>query len=113
MSEHTPGPYTVKGPSKGRVDNGVRHAAGDYAIMDADDKIIGEAYNLVDYGKDGTRPAEANARLFASAPELLAACENMVRLAATGDDVEDFAVQMNMAMQQIRAAIAKAKGAVA
>ena len=75
MSGHTPEPLTIKGPSLGRIDNGVRHDPGDYAILDADGKIIGEAYSLVDYGKDGTRPAEANARLWAAAPALLSACE--------------------------------------
>lgn len=42
----------------------------DWAIVDANDKVIGEAFNLVCF--DTYRPAEANARLWAAAPDLLA-----------------------------------------
>ena len=75
MGEHTPGPLTTRGPSNGLgpLDDG-----GDYGIMDAAGKVVGEAYYKV--GVAMFRPAEANARLWAAAPDLLAACDNPVRV---------------------------------
>lgn len=68
MSQHTPGPWTVHGPSpgKGAFDDG-----GDYCIRDAEGKIIGEAIALVGHGDH--RPALANATLWAAAPAMLEA----------------------------------------
>ena len=58
---HTPGPWTIKGPSEEiEYDPG-----GDYAIVAYDLLVIGEAYGHV--GKDNHVDAEANARLIAAA----------------------------------------------
>lgn len=68
MSKHTPGPWTITGPGKyipGFSDG------GDYAIEDAAGQIIAEAIHQVD--RSEFRPAEANARLIAAAPEMLEA----------------------------------------
>lgn len=63
-------PYTtglrVHGPSNVP---GIPGQCGDYALLDADGKIVGEAYRQV--GPAEVRPAEANALLWAAAPELL------------------------------------------
>jgi len=66
--KYTPGPWNIKGPAKGKWD-----VTGDYAILDAEGKIIAEVYKTVAYGD--LRPAEANARLIAAAPDLLEACK--------------------------------------
>ena len=69
---HTLGPLTIEGPSSGLhrvIDDG-----GDYAIL-KDGFIIGEAICLIGELPSRvpiTADAEANARLWASAPDLLA-----------------------------------------
>ena len=74
MNEHTPGPLTVHGPSLGGTpcDDG-----GDYAIYDSEGFIIAEAICKVGRaqtpGRYITRPAKANATLWAAAPELYGA----------------------------------------
>ena len=82
--EHTKGPWKVAGPSP----RGTRYDAGDYAIVDADDAIIAEAFILV--GKDNVRPAEANAQLIAASPEMLEALKGLVTayLADAGEDLD-------------------------
>lgn len=89
MSEHTTSPLTI---SKSRPLS--RDNMGDFAIQDAYGYIIGEAYEIVGRkagpikngeghvigqaiipGEYITRPAEANARLWAAAPDLLEALE--------------------------------------
>jgi hypothetical protein len=69
MNEYTK-KLKIHGPSdgKGPYDDG-----GDYALIDADGKIVGEAIHIVDHNE--YRPAQANAQLWATAPDLLAACE--------------------------------------
>ena len=70
-TQHTPGPLAIQGPS---IDApATRGEVGDYAILDADGCIIGEAYRVVGPGTE--RPAEANARLWAAAPDLAAELE--------------------------------------
>lgn len=60
--KHTPGPLSIK-KAEDSDDP-------DWAIIDGDGRIIGEAFDLVYF--DTHRPAEANAKLWASAPDLLA-----------------------------------------
>jgi len=67
--KHTPGPLSIK-KAEDSDDP-------DWAIVDADNRVIGEAFNLVHF--DTYRPAEANARLWASAPDLLVALEELLR----------------------------------
>ena len=52
----------------------------DFAIIDADGKIIGEAFAHVGYADKGyeSRPAEANAKLWAAAPDLLKSLANVL-----------------------------------
>lgn len=80
-TQHTPGPCTVRGPSPAAHIPVQRDPGGDYAIVDAKGKIIGEAYAQV--GKNDFAPAAANARLWATAcnchDDLLAACESFIR----------------------------------
>lgn len=69
MAAHTPGPLRVVVTTSGKWDE-----TGDCAILDDEGKIIAETFRTV--GPNGfidRRPAEANARLFAASPELLAA----------------------------------------
>jgi hypothetical protein len=105
--EHTPGPLSIK-----RADDGEEP---DWAIVDAEGRIIGEAFCLVYF--DTHRPAEANAWLWAKAPDLLAALEAL--LANRGghsvtDDTQDNAPVMLAVtageVKQARAAVAGAQG---
>ena len=68
--EHTPGTWKAAGPSCSPL-----HDAGDYAIVDTDGAIIAETFRQV--SKDGTRPAEANAKLIAASPDMLEALEEI------------------------------------
>ncbi len=99
MSGHTPGPWRTSGPSKvvSAISDG-----GDYAILDADGEIIAEAIRQV--GPSDFRPANANARLIAAAPDLLEALE-----AILAEDNPTLAT-MNERLEAGRAAIAKARG---
>ena len=122
MEKHAPGPLTVRGPSlgTGQYDDG-----GDYGIYDSEGIIVGEAYYKV--GVEMFRLAEANARLWAAAPDMLEACQaentfwehiadclycltlhewefNGRRFCATGRDLQREARRLRVA------AIAKAKG---
>lgn len=123
MAEHTPGPLIINGPSRARVDmSPTRHYAGDYAILDVEGEIIGEAYHIVGHGID--RPAQANARLWAAAPALLAAAElllnderlgTLVTRALFADDQHHTltaADLIEMVYPELIAAIATARGAV-
>ncbi len=51
---------------------------------------------------------EANARLIAAAPDLLEACKTLVGLPNT----EDWLARLRLAVEQARAAIAKAEGQI-
>jgi hypothetical protein len=83
MSEHTPGPWVW-------TDYGELSGAGD-VVMDAD------------YFSE---PSEADARLIAAAPDLLAACEAMLV------ELDEWEQELGRhpACDLARAAIAKAKG---
>jgi len=70
MSEHTKGPWKTVTP-KSIDKRDLRFGYLDVGIVDLENKIIGETYGMVD--TNNTRPAEANARLMAAAPELLEA----------------------------------------
>lgn len=68
--KHTPGPWTSHRATQADNVGGI-----DYAITDDHGKIIAEAFHRVGFGL-GTglyeeRPAAANARLIAAAPELI------------------------------------------
>ena len=71
-AKHTPGPWTIKGPS---APNRPKTDGGDYAII-ADGKIIAEAIYQTD--ETDFQPVIANARLIAAAPDLLEALKLFV-----------------------------------
>lgn len=105
---HTPGPLTITGPS-----GGIRHGrfqvddGGDYAIIDSAGKIIGEAIRLV--AECDERPAQANACLWAAAPDLLAACK-AIEIQFGGMADSDIESEARAAIDLTRSAIAKAEG---
>lgn len=103
-TQHTPGPLTISGPSPGRdrdIDDG-----GDYAILDSYGHIIGQAHRLVAPGT--FMPAEANATLWAAAPQLLEALEWAMPFCPIPKGIEPTAYQE--AYRTARAAIEAAKG---
>lgn len=69
MAAHTPGPLTIR-RSPMRDNTG----GYDYAIVDADGKIIAEVFEHVGKSIAGydVRPAHANAALFAASPKMCA-----------------------------------------
>jgi hypothetical protein len=77
---YTKGPLWISGPSQGKERN---DDGGDYAIVEPGGIIIGEAFHRV--GEDAYRDAEANARLWASAPNLLAALETLLQMVVEGE----------------------------
>lgn len=103
---YSKGPLKVSGPSR----------EGDFAIVESGGIIIGEAFHSV--GEDAYRDAEANARLWAKAPDLLAALEELEHtLALLLPNVRNNHVEVSVnedalrhKLQQARAAIAGAKG---
>lgn len=80
MNEHSSGPWMAHGPAKPSLD---APEGGDWCIQDGGTNVIAETFYRVHEGVGGTRPAEANARLFAAAPDLLAACKNARDIIAT------------------------------
>ena len=101
---HTLGPLTIKGPSPG--DNTGCDDGGDYAIIDGKGKIIAEAISKVDFAGGGgydTRPAKANAQLYAAAPDLLEACRQL------RNEIEEYRAS-SLGMVMARDAIEKVKG---
>jgi len=111
---YSKGPLRISGPSQGK---GPYDDGGDYAIIEPGSIIIGEAFRRAD--EDVYRDAEANARLWAKAPDLLAALEALydsvmdLREAASEDAqasawIFDYTED---AIRQARAALTGARGA--
>lgn len=103
MTEHTPGPLYVTGPSSGKLNS---DDGGDYCIyveVDGKRHIVGEAFRLADY--DTQYPAKGNATLWAAAPELLDFAKTVCGLHrhAKPDDIQRIIGQA----QQL---VAKARG---
>ena len=106
MSGFTPGPWVPRRAVKPDNTGGY-----DWAIIAPDKAILAECFEVVDWAENGvdfdTRPVEANARLIASAPDLLEAViqyRDDLKRPPTGDSIE-----RRLAM--VNAAIAKATGA--
>lgn len=95
-TKHTPGPLTIDGPAFG---------VGDFAILDENHRIIGEAYHQVE--RDEYRPAKENAQLWAAAPDLLTACKGA--LAALSQE-STYPADIQAAKTWLANAIAKAEG---
>ena len=103
MSGFTQGPLTFEVTDSQKWDE-----RGDCGILDADGKVIAETFATVARGFGGKRPALANARLFAAAPDLLEVCRNIL-------DAEDAGYWAGPSeyIAQLRAAIDKATGEAA
>lgn len=102
--QHTPGPYTVH-RALHSADGAYDYAIG--AIVDGKSECIAEGYGRVT--QTHFAPAEANANLFAAAPDLLRSCKALECFASGFEDCE---LQEGMAelLADARAAIAKAEG---
>lgn len=100
----TPGPWSTR-----RAVTPDNVGGYDVAIVDAQRKIIAEAYEITDTGDEGKRPVQANARLIAAAPELYEAliqARQEIHLAHS----KDGAVYDPTILTVIDAAIARARG---
>jgi len=109
MAQHTPGPWAVH-----RAKQADNTGGYDCAIIDLEGKIIAEAFEHVGW-KDARsfikRPVVANARLLATAPELLDCLSCL--LAVTGGYIEGRGDDNDALLERCRTAIAKAKGGAA
>ena len=107
-TKHTPGPWTTNGFNIfGPPDNRSQHANGltlvGGVVDDANDwrnRPVGDPINRAEFREE----REANARLVAAAPELLAALEGLVDRFVGHTDTDDAAILAALA------AIAKAEG---
>ena len=92
MSEHTPGPWEFK------------PAREDYRRVLSPDINAGGNWHVAI-----VQSSNADARLIAAAPDLLAACEYALD-AMSGPDGPEPTMAEKMAMDRLRAAIEKARG---
>ena len=99
-AKHTPGPW--------KVDKELTSRSGEWLIaVDAGDKWRGIA---IAETRVATGAELANARLLASAPELLMACQAMIEW---DDREQDHAVDFSARMELCRVAFDKARAAIA
>jgi hypothetical protein len=109
-AKHTPGPWIV-GDQR-------RRDPGCILIHTSSGESIASAWNLMrPDGSGPDTPMEANARLIAAAPDLLAACKSAMELldGLGGADVlgDFFAARADDESAKLMAAIAKAEGGAA
>lgn len=91
MTEHTPGPWSWAAYSFGRPEDGPTRF-----------RIVGsDLEEMLAFTGDYSALDEANARLMAAAPDLLAACEGLLAAISNGDKPR---------CDDVIAAIAKARG---
>ncbi|MCW5605997.1 MAG: hypothetical protein KIT18_15760 [Burkholderiales bacterium] len=109
---HTPGPWVVR-RAKFQVDGAYDYGIG--AMIDGHERCLAEAFGRV--AEDVYQDAEANARLIAAAPCLLAALESLIAIADESEGVAGYHLNGAVAswgslsaVAEARAAIAKAKG---
>lgn len=91
MAKHTPGPWAADGLD---VKNGCGHMAT------TPERI----------GPDGEKIGEANARLIAAAPDLLAACQAALPILTAYIPPENFDGHAAKALAAVTAAVSKATG---
>jgi len=105
-TNHTPGPWTIAGVS------GNPHEGHVIESDSADGRTIAWTCNSLDNNGEECISQEdiANARLIASAPELLQALENLVASIENVDFSSHAGVYDQIPWAQAEAAIAKAKG---
>lgn len=104
---HTAGPWETR-----RAVQPDNTGGYDVAVIDPGKAIIAECFEHVGYMDDGeafdTRPAMANARLIAAAPELLHAALLALELIEHIQNEEGHSASTAIPAQALRAAIAKA-----
>jgi hypothetical protein len=107
-AQHTPGPWEIA--EAGSWKDGKRTSTEYFVRRPGDDVAI--ASEIIDPANND-EPSEANARLIAAAPDLLAELERSIDViqALHGDVAWDTFHNNAPEMKRIRAAIAKAKGA--
>jgi len=95
QSKHTPGPWTIDGSVRTSINAGTKHIAlaNFYNSVEPEFNVSGEEH-------------EANARLIAAAPELLAALDELVDALTAGYVPQ----QDGRMLKEARALIAKAEG---
>lgn len=104
MNKHTPGPWRIDGQD---LFQGIGH---DRALMHAVIRSEGEQWTSLVEIEDGE--GFANARLIASAPELLEALEALLESAICANASQNWATGLNdepASFDQARAAIRKAR----
>jgi hypothetical protein len=97
VSEHTPGPWTVKNADHIGDPEEDFSALPPYWFIDAGKGYAEEGFHIAAFMK------ESNARLIAAAPELLEACKSAAGLLAEFPEAKTMVKALN-------AAIAKAEG---
>lgn len=105
MSEHTLGPWIVSMTLRD---------PGCIIIHDKQGRSIASCWNLMGpHGEEPNTPMEANARLIAASPDLLAACQAFVEAHEPCTAQPRFidSVGLHEAFAEAKAAIAKATGA--
>lgn len=108
-AKHTPGPWEMG--EAGSWEDGLRTATEYFVRRPGDDVAI--ASDIIDPANDDT-PSEANARLIAAAPELLAALKELAALMPVCGNDHDISVRVFQvptgSVRKALAAIAKAEG---
>jgi hypothetical protein len=107
MTAHIPGPWQYR--TLPHDDWGTVHASNGPIVAHA----LSGSWDVIDYDAHrtaGTDPYEANARLIAAAPDLLAALKRLLATINPGN-ADEHAVGCNCVIHEARAAIAKATGA--
>lgn len=104
-TKHTPGPWEARCIES--QEWAIDAPNGDPTIGYSSWTALASVYGSNDFRREGEAVAEANARLIAAAPELLAACAGLLDALRTSG-VSNGAIRF--AEDQARAAIAKAEG---
>lgn len=96
MIKHTPGPFKVA------------HCDGNFEIRTMDDKCLADAWS---YGINGnSQEMEANAKLFAAAPDLLEALELLLLTRTLERNLQGISRGESPLHDRCNDAIARAKG---
>jgi len=110
-AQHTPGPWRYEAAGEQRADNDMRHGV----VAECNDLWVAACYRSGtsapnEKSSQAEAEAEANARLIAAAPDLLAASQQaMLAFTFNGKTAQGRALHQD-ALRKIRAAIARAEG---
>lgn len=105
MSKHTPGPWAISNAYGGGTAIWISSKSGAPMVLQGAQCLRSDTAK---YEQISVDQLQANARLIAATPELLGALQVMLRDYAAVHDIGD--VEMQPAIYQARAAIAKATG---